>query len=419
MIATMTAAEADDILGGAKIVDCDAHFTEPPDLWTTRVAPGLASRVPVQKTVDGVSAWYLDDELWAGIGGNTIRSGRQKVLGEHIVQPFEAVDPAAWDVSARLDLMDDMGVHAQILYPNGVGFSSNHIFAIDDEQQRTAILRTYNDFLVDVQNESRNRLFPQAMLPIWDMDLTVAEMERLIDRGITGFTLSDRPELLGLPQLPEPYFAPMWSVADQAEVPLNFHIGAGATKERGTAAKEHDRLRRPAESAKAFADLYWASFGPQRRLAILASQMYMSNARIIVNLCMSGMFDRYPHLRIVSAESGIGWIPFILESLEYQLDEMVTDPAERAVQQRRPTEYFRDHISVTFWFERVGPSKLIEDVGVDNVMIETDVPHPTCLYPGAREHFAAVLSDLDPLTRRKILQDNAVRVYNLPMGVDA
>jgi predicted TIM-barrel fold metal-dependent hydrolase len=134
---------------------------------------------------------------------------------------------------------------------------------------------------------------------------------------------------------------------------------------------------------------------------------------------MSGMFDRYSNLRIVSAESGIGWIPFILESLEYQLDEMVTDPAERAVQQRRPSEYFRDHISVTFWFERVGPSKLIPDVGADNVMIETDVPHPTCLYPGAREHFAAVLADLDPLTRRKILQDNAVRVYNLPFQADA
>src|SRR5262249_4943999 len=191
---------------------------------------------------------------------------------------------------------------------------------------------------VDVQDESHDRLFPQAMLPIWDMDLTIVEMERLVDRGITGFTLSDRPELLGLPQLPEPYFAAMWDLANEAHVPLNFHIRSWATKERGNEAKEKGLLRRPAESAKAFADLYWDSFGPQRRLAILASQMYMSNARIIVNLCMSGMFDRYPNLRIVSAESGIGWIPFILESLEYQLDEMVTDPTERAVQQRRPTE---------------------------------------------------------------------------------
>jgi len=72
-----------------------------------------------------------------------------------------------------------------------------------------------------------------------------------------------------------------------------------------------------------------------------ASQMFMSNVRIVVNLCMSDMFDRYPKLKIVSAESGIGWVPFILETLEYQLDEMITEPDEVSYQQRRPSEYFR------------------------------------------------------------------------------
>ena len=62
----------------------------------------------------------------------------------------------------------------------------------------------------------------------------------------------------------------------------------------------------------------------------MATQMYMSNVRIIVNLCMSDLFDRYPNLKVVSAESGIGWIPFILEAMEFQLDEMVTDPDEVA-----------------------------------------------------------------------------------------
>jgi uncharacterized protein len=163
-------------------------------------------------------------------------------------------------------------------------------------------------------------------------------------------------------------------------------------------------------------DLYWNMFGHQRALAILATQMYMSNARIIVNLCMSDMFDRYPKLKIVSAESGIGWIPFILEAMEYQLDEMVTLPEEQKLQQRRPTDYFRDHIYVTYWFETVGPAKLIEDVGVKNVLIETDVPHPTCLYPGAREHFAAAMADVDPAIRKRVLEDNAVEAYGLPVA---
>ncbi|MBV9662204.1 MAG: amidohydrolase family protein, partial [Acidimicrobiales bacterium] len=333
--------ESTDPLAGLKVIDCDAHFTEPPDLWSSRVAAPQRERVPLQRTVDGITAWYLDDAVWAGIGGNTIKQGHQKVLGTHIVQPFTEVDPAAWDVKARLALMDEMGVWAQILYPNGIGFSSNHIFAIEDPAQRQVILQVYNDFLMDLQEESAGRLLPQAMLPIWDMDLTVSEMTRLLERGATGFTLSDRPELLGLPELPEPYFAPMWDLAHESGAAMNFHIGAGMRRERVKGPGE-ETLVRPAESAAAFAHLYWQSYGPQKRLALLATQMYMSNARIICNLCVSPLFDRYPRLKIVSAESGIGWIPFVLEALEYQLDEMVTDPAELD-QQRRPKEYFRDH----------------------------------------------------------------------------
>jgi uncharacterized protein len=304
-----------------------------------------------------------------------------------------------------------------------VGFTSNHIFAIEDLAQRQSVLQIYNDFLADVQEDSGNRLYPQAMLPIWDMDLTVVEMERLMERGITGFTLSDRPELLGLPQLDQPYFAPMWDLANESGRAMNFHIGGGGVRARQSqVVNAQTSVQGPGERTfeeqmrghmTQRSDMYWDSFGHQRKIAILSTQMYMSNARIIVNLCMSNMFDRYPKLKIVSAESGIGWIPFILESMEYQLDEMVTLPEEVSLQERRPTEYFRDHIYVTFWFETLGPAQLIEAVGVKNVLIETDVPHPTCLYPGAREHFAASLADVAPEIRKRVLQDNAVDVYQL------
>jgi len=139
----------------------------------------------------------------------------------------------------------------------------------------------------------------------------------------------------------------------------------------------------------------------------------MSNVRILTNLCMSDMFDRYPNLRVVSAESGIGWVPFILESMEFQLDEMVTDPAEASQQRRRPTEYFRDHIHVMFWFESYAPAHMIEHIGVHNVLVETDVPHPTCLYPGTRAHFAKVLAGVDPFVRRRVLRDNAAELYGI------
>jgi predicted TIM-barrel fold metal-dependent hydrolase len=313
-----------------------------------------------------------------------------------------------------------MGIHTAIIYPNAVGFSSNHIFAIEDRAQRGEVLRLFNDFYVDLQQESGERLLPQAMLPVWDMDFTVKEMERLLDAGTRGFILSDKPQLMDLPELDDEYYAPMWSLANDSGAVINFHIGSGASrviKEDTEGLKE--KLARPADTGKTesfWGTLYWDSFGPQRRLAVLATLSYMSNARIIVNLCMGDLFDRYPNLKIASAESGIGWVPFILEAMEYQLDEMVTDPGERALQRRRPTDYFRDHIYVMFWFENLGPQKMLEDIGVNTVLVETDVPHPTCVYPGARERFAKSLGHLDRSVVQRVLQDNAAELYKIDMS---
>lgn len=403
----------DDTLNGLRIIDCDSHFTEPTDLWRSRAPIGLRDRMPVQKTVDGVTSWYLDGELWAGGGGNTIATGREKVRGVLEVAPFDVVDVCAWSVKERLELLDEMGVFAQIIYPNGVGFSSNHMFAIDDEVVRRAVLEIYNDFLVEVQHASGGRLFPQAVLPVWDMDQTIAEMIRLIDQDIRGFTLTDKPELIGLPELHDPYFAPMWSLFNESGTVPNFHIGAGGT--RAEVQSYRRVLNRQADAKRdTNPSTTWRLFGPQRTLAINGTQQYMSNVRIISNLCMSDMFDRYPNLKIVSAESGIGWVPFLLESLEYQYDEMITDPHEYAMAKRRPSEYFHDHLYVMFWFEKLAlEQRTVDMIGRGNILIETDVPHPTCLYPGAREHFSEVLSGLDDGSRRRIVQDNAAELYRI------
>ena len=418
----MSIEESGGLPKDIQIIDCDSHLTEPADLWAARAPAAFKDRMPVQETRDGVTGWYMNGELWASTGGNTIRNGNEKVLGEHVLQPFDQIDKSAWAVKERLELIDQMGVYAQILYPNGIGFASNHVFAIEDESVRMAVLQTYNDFLIEVQKESNGRLLPQGLLPVWDMDLTVKEATRLIDQGMTGFTISDKPELLGLPELVESYFEPMWDLFNESGTVANFHIGAGARREDIEEARA-DARRKPGERPKldpvlgggVKAPPTWRWYGRQRRLAIDSSQMYMSNVRIVANLCMSDLFDRFPKLKIVSAESGIGWVPFMLESLEYQLDEMVTNPEERSLQKRRPTEYFRDHLYVMFWFEQHAPKTMIETIGVNNVLVETDIPHPTCLYPGTREHFAKVLDGQSDHVKRRVLQDNAAELYRIKL----
>jgi predicted TIM-barrel fold metal-dependent hydrolase len=408
-----------DPLQGIQFVDCDAHITEPLDLWTSRAPSSWLGRVPELRTINGQSGWYLHDELWSRIGGNTIASNGEKVLGTLTLQPFSELSPASWSVKERLELLDEMGIAAQILYPNGIGFASNHIFAIDDEEERAVILQIYNDFLVEVQEESDERLLPQALLPVWDMDFTIREMTRLIDNGIRGFTISDKPELLGLPELPDSYFDPMWDLFNESSAVVNFHIASGLGREELEAMRVAMSSENPTDgSGRALksgtvASPSWGKLGPQRKMAVFSAQSQMSNVRIVVNLCMSDIFDRYPKLKVVSAESGIGWVPFILETMDFQYDEMVTSKDEVSPGGRHPSEYFRDHLYVMFWFESVAPQKLIHDIGVKNILVETDVPHPTCLYPNTRAHFARVLADVGPSARQRILRDNAIELYRL------
>lgn len=400
MYKTFDVSRTDDIMGDLWIIDGDSHFAEPGDLWTSRAPAKYKDRVPQMKRVNDTVGWFLGDQKWTGLGGHTIAKGKTKTLGT-LCLPYDDIDEAAWNVQGRLALMDKQGVWAAVQYPNSLGFASNALWAIDDVEFRNLCMSIYNDAMLDFQVESANRLLPQAVLPVWDMDLTVAEMKRLHDRGITGFTITDKPQMVGLPDLDHPYFSPMWALGNEMKTVFNFHIGSGGAPNRGES-----------PVAAQSSDIYWQSFGPQRRLAVLATQFYMSNVRIITNLIMSDMFDRYPDVKIVSAESGIGWVPFVLEACEYQLDEMVTDAAEVQLQSRRPTEYFRSNIYVMSWFER-SAMKLLDDIGVDNVMLMTDIPHPTCLYPNSREYFADVTQNLDADVRRKIVQDNAARVYGV------
>jgi predicted TIM-barrel fold metal-dependent hydrolase len=115
----------------------------------------------------------------------------------------------------------------------------------------------------------------------------------------------------------------------------------------------------------------------------------------------------------VSVESGVGWIPFILETLDYEMAENAPD--ELAALRKPPSEYFRSNLYATFWFERNRNKlpELVEAVGEDNILFETDFPHPTCMYPNPLETVAPKMAMLTPEARRKIMGENARKLYRL------
>jgi predicted TIM-barrel fold metal-dependent hydrolase len=123
------------------------------------------------------------------------------------------------------------------------------------------------------------------------------------------------------------------------------------------------------------------------------------------------MLDRHPKLNMVLVESGVGWIPFILETLDYEMSENA--PQELDQLSMLPSEYFKRQLYATFWFEKNNVPALIASVGEDNVLFETDFPHPTCLYPKPLDTVADKMSLLTPEVQRKVLGENAAKLYRL------
>jgi predicted TIM-barrel fold metal-dependent hydrolase len=397
-MATVTAPrlQLKDVVGDSRVIDCDTHYTEPPDLWTSRAPATMKSKMPYMKTVNGQSLWFIEGDKPFGMVGTTVVDNTgQKIRGKLSIASFEEMDEAAYKVKPRLAVMDRMGVWAQIVYPNAGGFGATKFLSIQDKELQMKCCTIYNDAVAELQADSGGRLFPQAFLPFWDIAATLKEVVRIKEElHLTGITLTDKPENFGLPDYGQPLWEPLWELINDLRIPIDFHIGAGL---------------------KTFVleDFSWSSFGPQRKLASIATLMYMSNAYMVNCFMLSGLFDRYPNLKLVSVESGCGWVPFVIEASEYQWDEMAPDEAKGL--KRRPAEYFKDHIYATFWFEDFGVKHFIEMIGPNNLLFETDFPHPTCLYPESQEHLAKVLQRLDPAVRSRVVQENAAELYKIPM----
>jgi predicted TIM-barrel fold metal-dependent hydrolase len=379
----------DPSLEGIKIVDCDTHFTEPPDLFTSRAPAGLKDRMPYVERIDGVDRWFQQGRDFGIMGGNVIRTDHNKLLGRLTFPTLDDAHPSNRDVKERLKAMDDMGVHAQICYQNSGVTQAGSLMRLDDGLGLT-ILKIYNDASAERQEESGQRLFSLGHIPFWDGKELLNEARRCLDIGLKGFVLPDTPEFLGVPSFMDDYWTPFLEMCDAEGASLNFHLNAAIDPMRMT----------------------WKNFAFEQTLAVTSTMMSLCNAATLCNWIVSGRLDRHPGLKIGLIESGMGWVPFVLEALEHQFDEML--PSKAGMLTKRPWEYWREHFWCTFWFEKHGPKEMLEKVGIDKVLFETDFPHPTSLYPGVQAHIVDALGGHDYEVRKKVLQTNATTLYNLP-----
>ncbi len=373
------------------IVDIDSHWTEPPDLWASRAPAALRASAPrVEADAQGREQWVAADGLvLAPVGYCAVRRDGSKAVGRVTLDTFAEVHPGAVRADARLAWLDEHHIAAQVVYPNVLGFTGSLVMQIRDAELRRFCVTAYNDAAADLKRESGGRLLPQAVLPIWDVAAATAELVRSHDRlGLHGIVLPDAPEVWGLPTLSDPSWEPLWCEAEARGVPVNFHIGGGGPM-----------------------GALWGGMSEAATIAALSSLADTSNIRCLVNLIFSGLLDHHPSLRFVSVESGLGWIPFVLELAEYQFDENGVTSLKL-----RPREYFRRQIYASWWFESdLGPA--LAALGEDNILFETDFPHPTCLYPEVRGRIARSLAGQPVRVQRKLLYETAAAIYGVPQAL--
>jgi predicted TIM-barrel fold metal-dependent hydrolase len=382
-----------------RVIDADTHMTEVHDLFTKRAPKEYVDLVPRVMDVDGKPHWIIGEKVDLGPargGGVVDREGNKFPFEECKLNGIDWIHQAAWDPKARLALMDECGIYAQVLYPNAIGIGGQAIAAnVDDPVLRRLCVEIYNDYMAEMQADSGNRFLPMPVLPAWDIEECAREAERVAGMGMRGVNMTAHPDDAGSPDLASREWDRLWEVCADLNLPVHFHIGASQT------------------SLNFYGKYFWASQRQNIKPAIGGSMLFLNNAQVLINSIAAGIFDRHPKLKMVSVESGMGWIPFILETLDYEMSENA--PQELAELSRKPSDYFKDHWYATFWFEENGGDLqyLVDRVGENNVMFETDFPHPTCMYPDPLATVEERMTKLRPETRKKVLGENAATLYRI------
>jgi predicted TIM-barrel fold metal-dependent hydrolase len=375
------------------IIDVDTHVTEDPNLFTDRVSKKWGDLVPHVRYDERAreDSWYIGGEKFTSAWGSASMGWEDRWPERPMVR--EDVDPASYDANARVALLDRLGFRAQALYPNVAGFGGQRFLDLRAYPElMIACVRAYNDFLADWMSVAPDRFIGIASLPFWDVELSVQEIQRAAEIGHRGILFSGAPHELGFPFLADPHWDRIWAAAQDAGMPISFHLGSG-------------------DVTKAFNPERIAVEGFLPTVVRSTTESYCEIGKQLNDLLVSGILPRFPDLKFVMVESGAGIVPFVLESADWQFLRYRMS-SQRPYFTDKPSDYFRRQVSVTFWFERIDPD-VLERVGVGNVLFETDFPHPSALNADeVREAVSGVMASHGEDAQR-LLYGNAAALYRL------
>jgi predicted TIM-barrel fold metal-dependent hydrolase len=381
-----------------KYVSADSHVVEPAEFWVTRLDKKYqdqAPRVITKQTKEGTPTYAfripgLFDlpilaELFAA-GQNVNRSGEllreaSDDFKKYVTSSagYETARPGAWDPVERIKDQELDGVSAEVLYTS-LGMP---LFQITDQELQGACFGVYNSWLGEFCSSNPKRLIGLALIPMWDIPSAVKELQRCAKIGLRG------AEIWGNAPDDKPYsnsmYDPFWQAAQDLNMPISLHVGTSVMP------------RRPGVN-------------------VLGSRMEgFTNAihpiqQAITTLTLNGVLERYPGLKIVSAENDVGWLPHLVWRLDHAYRHY--GALSGAKLKEMPSYYLKRQLFGTFEDEPLGAESL-QRFGADNYMWASDYPHGVSTWPRSRNAIEKDFAGVPKETRQKIILENVKRCYNI------
>jgi uncharacterized protein len=376
-----------------ELISCDDHMDLgqlPADLWTTRLPASLRDRAPHIGERDGQAVWICDGKVWGSWVGKRL-SNEQLARPKPLCNAFDRggiVDQSARRPAVaelRLADMDRDGVQTQVIF--------GPIFQIstEDPALRVACYRVYNDWLMEFCAAAPARLIGVPMLPETPEAATEELLRLAAKEGVCQVTLM----IANInPKLDDPAWEKLWTALEETGIILSWHITVFV-------GKPGDRVAGKAASVFENTKFFMANF-----------------LEPFVDLFAWGILERHPKLKMVMAEAGTGWLPWLVQELDYrhwrlwEAKEFWANKGGAALE-TKPSELFRRQIWATFQ-EDYAAMSLIPFFGDGHLLWASDYPHPDSVWPNSRAAIERQMSNLSPEMRRKLTHDNAAKLYGLP-----
>ena len=357
-------------LTGEQRISADSHTIEPHEIWEKRLPAEFRGR---------------DLGLDKRAGGRGGRVG-------------------GWDPDERLKDLALGGVSAEVLFPTvGIG-----AWRRDDLAFEQAMVRTYNDWLIEFCNVAPDRFWGLAMISLWDIEHAVIEMDRCKNAGLRGVAVWPEPP----EELPfsSPHYDKFWDAAQSLQMPVNLHISGGAPNvERAVSDVKRVPDPQPApgsdDDEPRTGDRHFNVDRLRRGMAHPARA-----TQILTDLILARVLGRYPGLRIVIAEIGWSWMPYCAQELDYYFSAYREYTGDLG-SEKLPSEQVFSQVFATFKPDPAG-AHLLPKYGKKSFLWANDYPHASSTWPHDDAVIAHMLGHLSPEDRADVLCNNTARLFN-------